>query len=237
MTGIFNRQVSLMDAGVLRGGSDSHSHILFGVDDGIRTSEESLRAISMEEAVGVNEIWCTPHIMEDIPNTTEDLKTRFRELKSSYGGKIHLYLAAEYMIDTLFDERLEKDDLLTMKGDTVLVETSVWTPPMDMKRKLDMLRRNGYKPLLAHPERYFYMGKTDYIRLRDMFIGFQLNLPSLAGYYGRDIREKAAWLLKNGMYIAFGTDCHRADSLPGLFSEKFLSKDQAERLVDISNKM
>ena len=59
MTGIFNRQVSVMDAGVLRGGSDSHSHILFGVDDGIRTSEESLRAISMEEAVGVNEIWCS----------------------------------------------------------------------------------------------------------------------------------------------------------------------------------
>lgn len=223
-----------MEAGVLRGASDSHSHILFGVDDGIRTSDEALRAISTEEALDVSEIWCTPHIMEDIPNTTESLKARFAELKRSYNGKIKLYLAAEYMIDTLFDERAEKDDLLTMKRGNVLVETSIWTPPMDMTRKLDMLRRNGYNPLLAHPERYFYMGKADYIRLHGMYIRFQLNLPSLAGYYGEDIREKAAWLLKNGMYVAFGTDCHRADSLPGLFSDRFLSKGEAERLVEIS---
>ena len=223
-----------MEYGVLRDAADSHSHILYGVDDGIRTSDEALRAISMEEALGVKEIWCTPHIMEDIPNTTESLKSRFAELKGAYNGKINLYLAAEYMIDTLFDERVEKNDLLTMKRETVLVETSIWTPPMDMTRKLDLLRRNGYNPLLAHPERYFYMGKADYIRLHAMCIGFQLNLPSLAGYYGKDIREKAAWLLKNGMSIAYGTDCHRADSLPRLFSERFLSKDEAERLVDIS---
>ena len=234
MSGIVNRHVSLMETGVLHGACDSHSHILFGVDDGIRTLEESLRAVSMEEAMGVKEIWCTPHIMEDIPNTTENLKARFVELGSAYTGKIHLYLAAEYMIDTLFDERVEKDDLMTMKGDTVLVETSIWAPPIDMIRKLDALRRKGYNPLLAHPERYFYMGKADYKRLRDMYISFQLNIPSLAGYYGKDISEKAAWLLKNRMYSAFGTDCHRASSLPGLFSEKFLSKDEAEGLIDIS---
>ena len=225
-----------METGLLRGACDSHSHILFDVDDGIRTLDESLRAISMEEALGVREIWCTPHIMEDIPNTTVSLETRFTELVNAYSGNISLHLAAEYMIDTLFDKRQENDDLLVMKGDALLVETSVWAPPLDMTRKLEGLRNLGYNPLLAHPERYFYMGKTEYRRLHDMNIGFQLNLPSLAGYYGRDIRDKAAWLLRNRMYTAFGTDCHRASSLPGLFAEKFLSKDDAEKLIDISTR-
>ena len=226
-----------MEAGLLHGACDSHSHILFDVDDGIRTLDESLRAISMEEALGVREIWCTPHIMEDIPNTTVSLETRFTELVNAYSGNISLHLAAEYMIDTLFDKRQENDDLLVMKGDALLVETSVWAPPLDMTRKLEGLRNLGYNPLLAHPERYFYMGKTEYRRLHDMNIGFQLNLPSLAGYYGRDIRDKAAWLLRNRMYTAFGTDCHRASSLPGLFAEKFLSKDDAEKLIDISTRI
>lgn len=226
-----------METGTLKGACDSHSHILFGVDDGIRTLDESIRAISMEEVLGVRDIWCTPHIMEDIPNTTEGLRMRFGELLMAYSGKIRLHLAAEYMIDTLFDELVAKDDLLVMKGDAVLVETSVWAPPLDMTNKLEWLRRRGYNPLLAHPERYFYMGKADYRRLHSMRIGFQLNLPSLAGYYGRDIREKSSWLLKNGMYTAFGTDCHRAALLPALFAEKFLTKDNAERLIDISTRI
>ena len=66
-----------------------------------------------------------------------------------------------------------------------------------------------------------------------MGIAFQLNLPSLAGYYGRDVKEKALWLLGHGMYTAFGTDCHRASSLPGLFAERFLSKYEAQQLKDI----
>ena len=233
MAGLFNRKVSIMETGVLHGASDCHSHILFDVDDGIRTLAESLNAISMEEALGVREIWCTPHIMEDIPNTTAGLEARFAELVNAYVGKINLHLAAEYMIDMLFDERQEKDDLLVMKGDTLLVETSVWAPPLDMTRKLEGLRRLGYNPLLAHPERYFYMGKTDYTRFHSMGIAFQLNLPSLAGYYGRDVKEKALWLLGHGMYTAFGTDCHRASSLPGLFAERFLSKYEAQQLKDI----
>ena len=126
------RKQSLLQSGVLQGATDRHSHILFGVDDGIRTLEDSLAVLAYDEEIGIKEVWCTPHIMEDVPNTTEALKKRFAELQAAYSGPIKLHLAAEYMLDTLFEERFTQGDLLTMEDNTILVETSTWNPPPDM---------------------------------------------------------------------------------------------------------
>ena len=79
--------------------TDCHSHLLPGVDDGVRTAEESFRILEEMERQGIRKLWLTPHIMEDIPNTTDTLKTRFRTLCESYRGNIRLELAAEYMLD------------------------------------------------------------------------------------------------------------------------------------------
>ena len=81
------------------GAADHHSHILPGVDDGVETMDEALRILATYEAMGIKELWLTPHIMEDIPNTPEKLKTRFAQLQAAYKGNIALHLAAEYMID------------------------------------------------------------------------------------------------------------------------------------------
>ena len=59
-------------------------------------------------------MWCTPHIMEDIPNTTADLRARFAELQEAYKGSIKLHLAAEYMMDAVFEERLKSGDILPL---------------------------------------------------------------------------------------------------------------------------
>ena len=67
----FHKPKSLKDLGYLKGKTDRHSHILYGVDDGISTLEESLSALKREEELGVAEVWCTPHVMEDVPNTSE----------------------------------------------------------------------------------------------------------------------------------------------------------------------
>ena len=77
---------SLQGSGVLKGAADHHSHILWGVDDGIKTPEDSLSVLAYEESLGVTYVWCTPHIMEDVPNTTEALKARFAELEDMYKG-------------------------------------------------------------------------------------------------------------------------------------------------------
>ena len=162
------------------GATDCHSHILPGVDDGVADMETSLKILAAYEKLQIQEVWCTPHIMEDVPNKTEDLKARFAELKAAYHGLVRLNLAAEYMMDGLFLDRLEQEDLLTHghEGNTLLVETSYFTPPMDLHGILNTIKGKGYYPILAHPERYLYMKMDDYAPLKKMGVRFQLNLAS-----------------------------------------------------------
>ena len=231
--GLFNSRTSIMGSGVLQGATDRHSHILFGVDDGIQTLEESLSALAREEELGVEDVWCTPHVMEDVPNTTEALKARFAELQSAYKGNIKLHLAAEYMIDTVFEERLSNGDFLTMENNTVLVETSTWSPPFDLLNQLRELQKKGYNPLLAHPERYRYMANEDYEELIRLGVRFQLNLPSIVGYYGKTAQEKASWLLKKDMYSAIGTDCHKDKALGEPYMRELLSREDMKKLKTV----
>lgn len=190
--------------------TDHHSHILPGVDDGVKKMEVSLKVLEQYEQLGIAEVWCTPHVMEDIPNTTEKLQARFAELCEAYQGPIKLHLAAEYMMDALFEERLEKGDLLKLgnDGNQVLVETSYFTPPMDMDSILRRIKQKGLYPVLAHPERYVYMRKERYTALKDNNIRFQLNLSSLSGAYGPEAKDKARWILKQDYYDLAGSDLH-----------------------------
>jgi len=148
----------------LIGFTDYHSHILPGVDDGVQTMDESLEILRLYEEQGIKSVWLTPHIMEDIPNTTAHLRDRFAELQAAYTGGVQLHLAAENMLDNLFEERLGKNDLLPLgeNGDHLLVETSYFSPPMGLKNILLRIKSKGYHPVLAHPERYAYMDESDY---------------------------------------------------------------------------
>ena len=175
----FRKTITFARSGILKGMTDCHSHLLPGVDDGVGTLDESLRILDMMEKHGVRKVWLTPHIMEDIPNETVTLQEKFQELKRSYNGTLELALAAEYMMDNLFEERLEKDDLLPLEEGKryLLVETSYFNPPMEQA-------------------------------LKEEHVSFQLNLPSLAGMYGKHVQEKAEALLKAGMYDRTGCDIH-----------------------------
>lgn len=207
----FTKYDSLSKSGLLQGMTDYHSHLLPGVDDGVETTEESLQILALYEELGIKAVWLTPHIMEDVPNATQYLKTRFHELISLYKGNIRLNLAAEYMLDNLFAKRLEEDDLLPIgeKGQKfLLVETSYFNPPMELGTALKRIQAKGYYPLLAHPERYEYMNEKNYRALKEADIYFQLNLSALAGMYGKQVKKKAEMLLKEQMYDYGGMDIH-----------------------------
>ena len=209
---------SLLESGLLQAASDRHSHILFGVDDGVQTLEESLEVLAFYEKVGIKEVWCTPHIMEDVPNRTEELRVRFAQLTEAYGGTVKLHLAAEYMIDNIFNERLSKKDLLAhgeLKNH-LLVETSYFNPPLNFEETLKEIYAIGYYPLLAHPERYAYMTDKDYIKLKSNGIKFQLNLLSLQGMYGKSAQKKAEWLLSKNFYDQVGSDIHSIHQIRAL---------------------
>ena len=226
---------SVIAGGILSGATDNHSHILYDVDDGVRTVEESLAILSMLEEQGLDTLWLTPHIMEDVPNTTDGLKQRFEELRGVYKGNIKLFLAAEYMIDNLFEQRLESRDLLLHGGDRILVETSTWAPPIDLWGTLERIMKAGYRPLIAHPERYRYMHPSDYKRLHDMGCLMQLNLSSIIGAYGELPQVKAVDLLNRGWYCMFGSDCHRFRAIRQQYNHKVFLKDTLKKLSLIAN--
>ena len=106
----WNKKHTIAASGILQGAVDHHSHILPGVDDGVETMDEALRILATYEAMGIKELWLTPHIMEDIPNTPQKLAARFEELKAAYKGGITLHLAAEYMIDNNLHKLIQKID-------------------------------------------------------------------------------------------------------------------------------
>lgn len=227
---LFQTRKSIQDSGVLVGSSDRHSHILYGVDDGIATPEESLSAIAFEESLGIKEIWCTPHIMEDVPNTTDALKDRFAELTARYTGPVKLKLAAEYMLDTVFTERLKSKDLLLMENDTVLVETSTIVPPYDLKGMLSQIMSEGITPLLAHPERYCFLESEDILEFREKGVQLQLNVAAVTGFYGKSSKAKADTLLEKGAYCAFGSDCHRVRILKDQYSRPELTRKTIQNI-------
>lgn len=206
----FKKKSPLADSGIFKGFTDWHSHILPGVDDGVRTMDEALEILALYERLGVKAVWLTPHVMEDVPNTTGHLKERFAELQATYKGSVRLHLAAEYMLDNLLQERLDNSDLLPLgeKGDSLLVETSYHNAPMNLYGLLENIKSKGSHPVLAHPERYLYMDRKDYKALNEMGVKFQLNLFSLAGMYGKEAEIKAFRLLKGGYYHFAGTDQH-----------------------------
>lgn len=229
----FQRRTLLKDSSIFEGFTDRHSHILPGVDDGARTMKESLEILRLYESLGVKTVWLTPHIMEDMPNTTAHLRDRFAELQATYTGNVKLHLAAENMLDSLFEERLEKNDLLSLgdNGDHLLVETSYFNPPMELYNIILRIKAKGYVPIMAHPERYVYMDEEYYRQLKNINVKFQLNLFSLVGAYGTDARRKSEWLLINGFYNLVGTDVHRHNMLKKSISKTAARKDILCRLL------
>ena len=233
--------MSLTNSGLFNNWIDHHSHILPGVDDGIRTIEDSINVLVFYEQLGIKEVWLTPHIMEDCPNEPQDLKERFDELCDAYAkaedsNKIKLHLAAENMIDSLFVKRLEQGNLLTYgdKGDELLVETSYAQAPYRFKLILQDIRKAGLTPVLAHPERYRYMEYDDYFTLHEQGVKFQLNITSLSGAYGPEAKERAEYLLEEGLYTYQGSDLHSLTAFKRAITEKNVRK-RISRILNSEN--
>lgn len=234
----FKKKISTLEkSGIMREFTDWHSHILPGVDDGVPDMETALATLDAYGQLGVRRIWLTPHIMEDYPNTTDALRKRFAELKEAYKGDIELNLAAENMLDSLFAERLEARDLLPIgkEGTHLLVETSYFNPPMDFDDMIDDIQSAGYYPVLAHPERYRYMNQADYKDLRRRGVLFQLNMMSLVGMYGNTAREKAEWMLREGMAELTGTDIHRINATRKYLGTAPHSADSLKMLLALAS--
>ena len=98
---------------------------------------------------------------------------------------------------------------------------------------LERMMSYGYRPMIAHPERYRYMNKKDYERLRDMGAVLQLNLPSIIGSYGEEVRQKAQMLLDKGFYRMAGSDCHRFRAIRKQYTDIRIKESTLAQLKDL----
>ncbi len=226
MFSIFKRRYTLIEAKLFNGLCDYHSHILPAVDDGSHSVEESLDILSWYEELGVRKVVLTPHIMEKYPlNSTQSLGSAFEQFKSQYNGGVELHLGAEHMIDSRFLSHLSSGDMLTLDGDNhLLVEFSFASPPVRLFETLQRIMSSGYFVVLAHPERFLYLTKGNYRRLKEMGVLFQLNLLSLLGGYGERVSRRATELLNLSMYNYLGSDIHSLSH-----NRKFLTSKELPR--------
>ncbi len=230
----FSSKTCLLDTDFFSHFSDLHSHILYGVDDGVKEMSESLAILEYYESLGVKTVVFTPHI-NATSNDWDLINDHYSNLCSSYKGTIKLALAAEYMIDSGFADELMRG-LRPIKGDMVLVESSYLSKSANFEESLYEVISAGYTPVIAHPERYLFMDYRKYAKLKDCDYLFQLNLLSLAGYYGQSVKERALKLLSDGMYDMIGADLHSFSVFKENITKLKLPKAQIEQLLDIARK-
>ena len=228
----FNSSIRVCDSGLLQGYKDYHSHLLPGVDDGVQKFTVTKELLNLMQQHGVKEILFTPHVMEDMPNTPEQLRELFNSLDLS-GFNIKISLSAENMLDNFFS--LDRANQLPLMEESILVETSYFTPPYNLHGILDNIMSTGIYPVLAHPCRYEYMDEKDYDKLREKRIRFQLNLPALGGLYGTRVQKKAMWLLSHGYYDITGTDTHSLKQYKSFLDSK-LSRKCVKQLEELISK-
>ncbi len=193
---------------------DIHSHLIPGVDDGAKDLEDSIALIRGLKNLGFQKIITTPHVYQDYyPNTSDRLLAGLDTLRQGLKDAnvdIEVECAAEYYMDEVFEELLDKKELLTFGDNYVLVEMSFFQEENKLDDYLFKMQIHGYQPILAHPERYSY-----YLRNFDRFedlkmrgCKLQLNLLSLTGHYGKEVKDLAEKMLDSKLYDFVGTDTH-----------------------------
>lgn len=197
-------------------GTDVHSHFIPGIDDGARTVEDSLNLLRAMHEFGYRKVITTPHVMSDhFRNTREGIlsgRDALRDALSKEDLGIEVEAAAEYYLDFDLERKLKEEELLTFGKKYLLFELSFMNPPDNLYHFIFEAQMKGYKPVLAHPERYpFWIRKfEEYGKLAEKGVLLQLNINSVTGYYSPAVKVLAEKLIKAGLISFLGSDCHHA---------------------------
>jgi len=202
--------------------TDIHSHLIPGIDDGSKSMDESIEMIEAFMELGYTKLITTPHIMSHrFPNTRaileEGLVALQKELEER-NMQIEIEIASEYYLDETVMELVEQRDIMTFGKNYMLFEMSYVQPLPHLEEMVFEIKVAGYTPVLAHPERYVYMHDdfSKYKRLKEKGLLFQLNVPSLGGYYSKPVQKAAKRLVDEGMVDFIGSDAHKMTHLSAL---------------------
>jgi len=197
-------------------GTDIHSHVCPGIDDGSPRADISVEMVAKMHEIGVERMFVTPHVADEtFPNDNDTIKSSFDHLTRAVaeaGIPMQLDFSAEYRIGDLLSGMLKNGTARFLPGRHILVENPWLQEPYGLDEFFYTLQTEyDLKPILAHPERYRYyqVNPRRYKTLHDRGIFFQVNLLSLAGHYDKACRKTAEMLLESNMVDFIGSDIHR----------------------------
>ena len=195
--------------------TDIHSHVIWGVDDGAETREETQKMLKDAVADGIGAIICTPHVTPGVYEFPEDVFLRhFAEAETfiqEEGLELKLYRGAEILYTDLTPRMLREDRVPTMNGTKyAMIEFS----PTDTKDHIyDALQKvagSGFIPIIAHMERYPAIGKISQVKeMKSRFRAMvQINARSLTRKQPLMRRGFFDGIFKEGLVDFLATDTH-----------------------------
>ena len=196
--------------------TDFHCHILPGIDDGAQDLDEAVFLCRKLVEWGYRKAVCTPHssfLYHNNPSTVLPAYTMLANALQEKGINLELFPSMEYrIIPAVWPEVRDNGWWLPWYGNHLLIEFPIrsreYFGELDPVKEIRRLVSDGYKPVLAHPERYHYMEKAELERLLDIGCEFQMNLASIHGFYDEETRQRAMFMNKEGWYGFEGTDLH-----------------------------
>ena len=197
--------------------TDVHSHLIFNVDDGSTSIEESIELLKRMKDVGFDNVIITPHFISDTEySSSNKLKLiRLEEIRKELKEKnidINVYLGNEIYINNRIDKLIEEGEIYPLNNSKyLLIELPMHNVINNFEDILYELKCKGYEVVIAHPERYSYFQENPYI-IKSLFDDgylFQCNYSSIIGYYGNDAEKTLKYMLKNRYVHYLGTDIHR----------------------------
>lgn len=228
--------------------TDIHNHLLFGVDDGSKTLEESVDVLRDMANYGFKNVILTPHYIKDSTynNRANDNFKRLKLLKDALyqnNININLFLGNEIYIDDDIYELLLNKDAYTLNGSQfVLIELPMSGEYPGYEEIFKFLQSKGCKIILAHPERYLaFQRNYNYIyELAKMGVYFQGNLESILGRYGENANQMIRRLLKEKRLAFLATDIHAKKHDYKTWDKakheilKIISKEEYDILINVN---
>jgi protein-tyrosine phosphatase len=201
-----------VNLGVLK--TDMHSHFIPGIDDGAQTIDDSIALISAMKELGYSKVITTPHIMGDtFKNGRHNILPGLENVCAAVKEKqieIEIEASAEYYIDADLEDKIRAKDILPFGNNYVLFEMPFVSEPTNLGSVIFELQLAGYKPVMAHVERYpfWFNNFNKIIDLRDKGVLIQMNISSLTGTYGPPAKKTAEKLIDEKIVDVLGSDCH-----------------------------
>ena len=188
---------------------DMHNHILPLVDDGAKSYEMALSMLKMELAQGITRVVLTPHVQNRVQKvSSKELKPRFEAFKAYVKEKLPemtLYLGAEVKYDALKTTDYERFVFEGTKYILMEFSTKEHDPISDVM--YDLIAK-GFKPILAHIERYPYLELDDIIRMKNDGVLIQVNAGAILGSDGFATKRRAMKLINLELVDLIASDAH-----------------------------